>query len=265
MFEKILDWIKEWFLPLFIILIFFFLLNRYPIYLVVFIFFLVVVSFFINNKGNTLYALRKNFEIAKAWLKNILFKESVFIRLVAWYILLVSLNNFIIEPLTQNSKRVPYGKVTSIPEIYKGSWEGEAYNNDIISKLSIRSSKMTYTWTDKSSNDGKQIIRCKSPSVFYNFHAIEHQFENRFWYPVVDIILLPLIPETIFGSQYIYWSCGHSLDKETSFLSISEPSTELYWLSNDEIGIMLFEPYSYDHYEYDIIEYSSTLFSRKKR
>lgn len=222
----------------------------------------IIIDFIENNQGDLLFAAKLKIKNTKTSLVSLLFKGSPISLLIVWYIIFGIINNRVVEPLTTLSARIPYGAVSEVPEVYKGIWEiNDNYTSfGITSKLFIRNRKMTFEWMDMGDNDTKQRIKCKSPKVFYNFSLLKDKHGHKIWYEIFDIIVLPLVPETIFGSQYIYWSCDNSKDKELSYLSLSEPSTD-HLLS--EVGIVLHEPHYTDSGEYESIEYISTLYVKK--
>lgn len=248
---------KEWLLLAIIIFGLSYLLTTYPLYLFYSIIIIYLVGFFKKNEGHLIFSIKVNFLRLKLWVRDCLFTGSITNRLIAWYILLIFLNNILIEPLTLQSKRIPSGYVEIVPEIYKGSWKGEVYD-DTVHKLSVENSIMNQTFFDANSSDKTHITKCKSPYISYGFQDVREEFEHNFWYPIVEYILFPLIPDTIFGSQYINWSCPNPKDNITDYILMFEPTMEYY----PRYEMMLLTPYDTGYDEYQSIKYLPTLFSK---
>ena len=224
---------------------FYFFFNGKLIYTVIIVITFSLFMFIIINKGNLLLATKQKFKNTKTYIKSLLFEGTPIKLLMVWYIFFAIINNFVIEPLTTFSKRIPYGAVSKIPDSYNGVWEREIqdYKDVFISKLTIKNEKMTYDSMEKGHEETKQKVRCELPEIYYNFENLEEKYSYKFWYIFVDILVLPLVPETIFGSQYIYWSCDYSINNTLSYLSLSEPSAEYFDVSYGEIGVVLHDPY----------------------
>lgn len=182
-----------------------------------------------------------------------LFKGSISSRLFSWYIFLAILNNILVEPLTLQSRRIPSGYVKIIPEVYKGNWNSEEYD-DSINKLSVKNSTLIHIFSG-------QINKCKSPYISYGFEDIEQQFEHKFWFPIIRYIILPIIPDTIFGRQYINWKCPNPKDNTTDYILTYEPTLEYY----PRAEMVLFIPFEVGYDEYQSIEYMSQSFSKYLR
>lgn len=192
-----------------------------------------LLNFIQENRGE--YGVAGSFKVllvgALEVIRGQLFHQEIIERLISWYVFLLLLNVAILEPLSTLSKRIPYGEVESIPVLYKGEWDNNG-DPDINAKLIVTNDYLSYRWSFVNESGSANTIKCANPKIYYDFHRLANKYGHKFWYPVAKIFLY-LVPDTIFGTQYIYWG---DCSEKNYHISQKEPTVWDGWVFTDTDG-----------------------------
>ena len=128
-------------------------------------------------------------------------KKNILKRLAIGIVVYSIVVNFVFEPLSLLSDRIPSGSTHPIPDKYIRSWEGANNDGDLNVYLDIKNGQATFKLF--SAGEGTTTRHCSSHEIYYKFHRVPGSFLDLF----VQNLYFYLVPDTLFGSQIIKFKC----------------------------------------------------------
>lgn len=127
--------------------------------------------------------------------KHITFK-TVGISLLVYSILI----NFVIEPMSLQSSRIPSG-TDPIPTKFQRSWIGAENDDELRVHLEVGG-----RWAELRINaldNGETKYTCVSNNIRYSFKSIDRKFFPK----ILHYLEFYFLPDTLFGDQIIEFKC----------------------------------------------------------
>lgn len=128
-------------------------------------------------------------------------KQKLLNRLLLGMFLYSIVINFILEPLSLLSSRIPSGSDDPLPTFYVRSWVGADNDGEINVYFDVIKSKATFKIF--TAGEGTETIKCDSYDIFYEFE----RNDDRFLHAILENLKYFFLPDTLFGIQKIKFDC----------------------------------------------------------